>query len=199
MRTARSLVLAFVLLGSVAIIAAGVSAAAAHRVRGTIASVSADTVVVTGRDGKPVTVKTNSATRIVGRAAGHLADIKSGDTVTVVAKKAQDGSLTALTVQDVPSGLQVGGGARAGQRELKSGKVMVNGRVVSAQGNTLSIASTDAGATTVTVPEGARIRRVTPLSLSNLTPGAHVAVQGTDNPDGTVTATFIMVEGAGPR
>lgn len=199
MRTARSLVLALVLFGSVAIIAAGVSAAAAHRVRGTIASVSADTVVVTGRDGKPVTVKTNSATRIVGRAAGHLADIKSGDTVTVVAKKAQDGSLTALTVQDVPSGLQVGGGARAGQRELKSGKVMVNGRVVSAQGNTLSIASTDAGATTVTVPEGARIRRVTPLSLSNLTPGAHVAVQGTDNPDGTVTATFIMVEGAGPR
>jgi hypothetical protein len=132
------------LITGAACVATSVSAAVAHRVRGTIASLSAETIVVTGQDGKPATVKTNSATRIVGRTPGHLADIKNGDTVKVVANKAQDGSLTALTVQDVPSGLRVGAGARGGQRDLKSGKVLVNGRVVSAQGNTLSIASTDA-------------------------------------------------------
>lgn len=199
MRMARSLVLAFVLLTGVAGVVTSVSAAAAHRVRGTIASLSADTIVVTGQDGKPITVKTNSATRIVTQTPGRLADIKNGDTVKVVANKAQDGSLTALTVQDVPSGLQVGAEARGGQRQLRSGKVLVNGRVVSAQGNTLSIASTDAGVTTVTVPQGARVQRVTQLSLSRLAPGARVSLQGTDNPDGTVTARFISVEGTGSR
>jgi hypothetical protein len=97
--------------------------------------------------------------------------------------------------------VQIGAEARGEQKHLRSGKVLVNGRVVSAQGNTLSIASTDAGVgvTTVTVPESARVQRVTQLSLSSLTPGARVALQGTDNPDGTVTAKFIMVEGTGPR
>jgi hypothetical protein len=199
MRTARLVGLAFIMFTGIALATTNASAAPAHRVLGTIASVSADTIIVTGQDGKPVAVKTNSGTRIVGRAPGRFEDIKNGDVVTVVANKAQDGSLTAVSVQDAPSGVQIGAQGRGGQRELKSGKVLVRGSVVSAQGSTLSITSTDAVVTAVTVPQDAQVRRITPLPTSSLAPGARVALQGTDNPDGTVTAVFILVGGNAPR
>ncbi len=195
MHTAPRLVLAFTLLIGIALVATGASAAPAHRVRGTIASVSADTIVVTGSDGKPVTVKTNPGTRIIGRTPGRFEDIKNGDIVRVVANKGQDGSLSALEVQDAPSELQIGARGRGGQKELRSGKVLVSGSVVSARGNTLSVTSADAVVTAVTVPQGAQIQRVTQIPLSSLAPGARVALQGTDNPDGTVTAVFILVGG----
>lgn len=195
MRTARRLVIAFTLLIGIAMVATSASAAPAHRVRGTIASVSGDTIVVTGSDGKPVTVKTNPGTRIIGQTPGRFEDIKNGDLVRVVATKAQDGSLTALEVRDVPSGLQISTRGRGGQKELKSGKVLVSGSVVSTRGNTLSVTTTDAVVTTITVPQGAQIQRVTQIPLGSLAPGARVALQGTDNPDGTVTAVLIMVGG----
>jgi hypothetical protein len=195
MRTTRLVGLAFIMFTGIALVTTKTSAAPAHRVLGTIASVSADTIVVTGRDGKPVAVKTNSETRIVGRAPGRFEDIKNGDVVTVLANKAQDGSLTAVMVQDAPSGLQVGAQGRDGQRELKSGKVLVRGSVVGTQGNTLSITSMDAVVTAVTVPQDAQVRRITPLAIGSLTPGARVVLQGTDNPDGSVTAIFILIGG----
>jgi Domain of unknown function (DUF5666) len=196
MRTARLVGLVFI---GIAIAITNIFAAPAHRVLGTIASVSSDTIIVTGQDGKPVAVKTNSGTRIVGRAPGRFEDIKNGDVVTVVANKAQDGSLTAVSVRDAPSGLQIGPQGRGGQRELKSGKVLVRGSVVGTQGNMLSITSTDAVLTAVTVPQDAQVRRITPLPMSSLAPGARVALQGTDNPDGTVTAVFILVGGNAQR
>jgi Domain of unknown function (DUF5666) len=199
MCTARRVVLAFTLLIGIAMAPTSASAAPAHRVRGTIASVSADTIVVTGSDGKPVTVKTSPGTRIIGQTLGRFEDIKTGDLVRVVASKAQDGSLTALEVRDVPSGLQINTRGRGGQKELKSGKVLVSGSVVSTRGNTLSVTSTDAVVTTVTVPQGAQIQRVTQLPTGSLAPGARVALQGTDNPDGTVTAVLIMVGGNAQR
>jgi translation initiation factor IF-1 len=200
MRTARLVAgLAFIMFTGIALVATNASAAPAHLVLGTIASVSAETIVVTGRDGKPVSVKTNSGTRIVGRAPGRFEDIKNGDVVTVVATKAQDGSLTAVTIQDVPSGLQFGAQGRGGQRELKSGKVLVRGSVVGAQGNTLSVTSADAVVTAITVPQDAQVRRITPLTIASLAPGARVALQGTDNPDGSVTAVFILVGENAPR
>jgi Domain of unknown function (DUF5666) len=199
MLATRRFVVAFTLVIGIAMAVTSVSAAPAHRVRGTIASVSADTIVVTGQDGKPVTVKTNPGTRIIGQTPGRFEDIKNGDLVRVVANKAQDGSLTAFAVRDVPSGLQIGTRGRGGQKELPSGKVLVSGSVVSIRGNMLSVTSTDAVVTTVTVPQGAQIQRVTQVPLGSLAPGVRVALQGTDNPDGTVTAVFIMVGGNGQR
>ena len=199
MRTARRLVFAFTLVIGIAMVATSVTAAPAHRVRGTIASVSPDTIVVTGSDGNPVTVKTTPGTRIIGQTAARFEDIKNGDLVRVVATKAQDGSLAALEVRDVPSGLQISARSRGGQRELKSGKVLVSGSVVNTRGNTLSVTSTDAVVTIVTVPQGAQIQRVTQIPRGSLAPGARVALQGTDNPDGTVTAVLIMVGGAVQR
>jgi hypothetical protein len=164
-----------------------------HLVRGTITSVAQGAIVVTGRDGKAVTVKTAPTTRIVGRASGTLQDVKAGDRVRVLANKAQDGSLTAERLEDIPASLRLPGGGRGGQRELQSGKVIVAGSVVGLQGNVLSVAGANAAVTAVTIPQGVQVQRLTALPLTSLAQGTRVALQGTDNADGSVTAAFIMV------
>lgn len=164
-----------------------------NRVFGTIQSVSAGSFVVTGRDGKTYTVKTTAATKVVTRTAARLNDVKAGDMVRVVATKAQDGSLTAVAVRDVPAGLGYAASGRGGVRETNSGRVFVSGSVASVGGATLSVASTGGAATTVGVPASAKISRTTAVPLASLAAGAHVAAMGTLNPDGSLSATTIMV------
>lgn len=164
-----------------------------HVVRGTITSVGQGSIVVTGRDGTAVTVKTTPGTRIIGHTAGTLGDVKAGDRVRVLANKGQDGSLTAERLEDVPSAIQLPGGGKGGQRELQSGKVMVAGTVVGVRGNTLSISGANAAVTSVIVPQSIQVQRMTVLPLTSLAQGARVALQARDNGDGTVTAAFIMV------
>lgn len=166
-----------------------------HRLFGAITSVSAGTVVVTGRDGQPVTVHVTSDTRILERAAAHLADIHSGDQVRIVARKTQDGSLTALAVVGTPSDLAMDGRGRGGVRETPSGRVFIGGSVVGVGETSLSVASGSGSATTVAVPSSARIQRLTAFSASGLSTGMHLVVQGTGNPDGSLTASVILVAG----
>ena len=164
-----------------------------NRVSGTIQSVSAGSFVVTGRDGKAYTVKTTSATKVLTQTAARLSDVKAGDTVRIMAEKAQDGSLTAVAVQDVPAGLSLGGPGRGGVRDTKSGRVMVSGSVASVSGTSLSVASTGGAATTVAVPASAKVSRTTTVPLTALASGAHVMAMGTPNPDGSLSAATIMV------
>lgn len=167
------------------------------RLVGTIAVISAGEFSMTGRDGQRVTVRIASDTRIFGRIASRLADIAAGDRVLVVARKAQDGSLTALTVLDSPADLTRGG--HSGTREIRSGRVLVRGTAVSVGGTSLSIATGNASATSVAVPPTARIQRVTVLLPSSLSAGMRVAVGGTTNPDGAVTASVIIVSATARR
>lgn len=163
------------------------------RVFGTIQSISAGSFVVAGRDGDTYTVKTTAATKVLTPAAARLGDIKAGDTVQLVATKAQDGSLTAAAVQDIPAGLGLAAGGRGGVRETKSGRVFVAGSVVSLNGTSLSVASANGEATTVAVPASAKISRMTALPLTSLAAGAHVAATGRLNPDGSLSASTIVV------
>lgn len=164
-----------------------------HRLFGSITSISAEALVVTGRDGKPVTVRIASGTRIFERAAAQLSDIKAGDTVRIVAQKAQDGSFTALAVLDAPANLPSDEEGRGGTRELRSGRVLIRGSVASVSGTSLSVAAANGSATTIAVPSAARIQRLTALTATSLSAGMRVAVRGTSNPDGSVTASVIMV------
>lgn len=168
-----------------------------HRLSGAITSVSAGTVVVTGRDGKPVTVRITSDTRIIERAAARLADIHSGDKVRIVARKAQDGSLTAQALVGAPSDLAIDGRSRDGVREMPSGRVFVGGSVVSVGDTSLSVAAASGSATIVTIPSTARIQRLATLPASGLSAGMRLLVQGTANPDGSLTASVIIVAGKG--
>jgi hypothetical protein len=164
-----------------------------NRVFGTIQSVSAGSFVVTGRDGKTYTVKTNAVTKVLTQTAARLSDVKAGDMVRIMAQKAQDGTLTAVAVQDVPAGLSFGGPGRGGVRDTNSGRVMVSGSVASVSGTSLSVASTGGAATTVAVPASAKVSRTATVPWTSLVAGAHVAAMGTLNPDGSLSAATIMV------
>ena len=194
------------IIALVAVLAAGVHASAqtqppsqgtqqhrGNRVSGTIQSVSAGSFVVTGRDGKTYTVKTTATTKVVTQTAARLSDIKAGDAVRIMAQKGQDGSLTAVSVQDVPAGLGWGAPGRGGVRESSSGRVFVSGSVASVTGTSLSVASTGGAATTVAVPASAKISRMTTVPWTSLVTGARVAANGTFNADGTLSAATIMV------
>jgi hypothetical protein len=175
-----------------------------NRVFGTIQSVSAGSLVVAGRDGKTYTVKTTATTKVVTQSRARLTDIRAGDRVRVLATKAQDGSLTAVAVQDIPAGLALAGGGRpGGPRGGAAGnganpdRVVVAGSVVSLNGSTLSVAARDGTAMSVAVPASARISRMTAAPWTSLAAGARVAATGTLNPDGTLAASTIMVMPAG--
>jgi Domain of unknown function (DUF5666) len=166
-----------------------------NRVFGTIQSVSGDSFVVTGRDGKTYTVKTTAATKVLTQSRARLGDIRTGDLVRILATKGQDGSLTAVAVQDAPAGLAPGAyaGGRGGANAGNSGRVLVAGSVVSLNGSTLSVASRNGTSTTVAVPASARISRTTALPWSSLAAGARVTAMGTLDTDGSLAASTVMV------
>jgi hypothetical protein len=173
-----------------------------NRVFGTIQSISADSLVVAGRDGKTYTVKTTATTKVLTQSRARLTDIRAGDRVRVLATKAEDGSLTAVAVQDVPAALALGPGAAgrpgaprggAGANGANPDRVVVAGSVVSLNGSTLSVASRNGTPASVAVPASARISRMTAVPWTSLAAGAHVAAMGTLNPDGSLAASTIMV------
>ncbi|GEM_PF-1854270 len=162
-------------------------------VAGAITSVSDDTFVVTGRAGTPVTVKTTSATRILSRARATLANVRAGDLVRVVATKAQDGSLTAMAVQDVPTNVGLPMHGKASTAEARDGRTVLGGTVAQVGAAALSVRAADGSVASVAVPATARIFTITSLPPSGLVAGARVVVQGTPNPDGSMTAGLIVV------
>lgn len=171
-----------------------------NRVTGTIQSVSADSFVVTTRDGKTYTVRSTADTKVLTQSAARLSDIKTGDTVRILAAKEQDGSLTAVAVQDVPAGLAIGGrGGAAGPRAgangngANSNRVFVAGSVVSLNGTSMSVASRDGTSTTVAIPASAKISQTHSTRWTSLAAGARVLAFGTLNSDGSFSATTIMV------
>ncbi len=165
------------------------------RVVGTISTASPDGIVVTGRDGKAITVKTTAGTKIIGRVKGTMTQIAVGDTIRVVADEGQDGTLTATGVQDVAASVGLAVRGRVGQRQTQDGKTLVSGTVAQVRAGTVSITSADGSATTVGVPQTARIERITSAPSGSLAVGARVMVQGTPNPDGSVNALVVMVGG----
>ena len=135
------------------------SPAKASRIFGTIRTASPGAIVVTGRDGKAVTVKTTAGTKILGSTTGTLGQIAVGDSIRAVAEAAPDGALTATAVEDVPASLGLPARGRSGERQMQNGKTLVSGTVAQVRAGAVSIAGAEGSATTVAVPQTAQIER----------------------------------------
>jgi hypothetical protein len=78
-------------------------------------------ITITGRDGTTSTVTVSSATKISKTKSGTLADLKKGDTVTIVGQADSKGVVTASRISEGaggPGGFGGGfggGGGRGGQ------------------------------------------------------------------------------------
>ena len=93
-----------------------------HRVRGTIAEVSADAIIVHTTAGTDETVKLAPDARIGSDRVLALADIKPGDYIGTAAQKEADGRLVAIEVTVFPEALR--GVGEGGGHRTKAGGVI---------------------------------------------------------------------------
>jgi hypothetical protein len=172
-----------------------------HRVRGTIAEVSADAIIVHTTAGTDETVKLAPDARIGSDRILTLADIKPGDYIGTAAQKQADGRLVAIEVTVFPEALR---GAGEGQRPWDEGanSSMTNANVdevvTATSGRTLKL-SYKGGTAEVEVPAGAPIVTPVPGDRSLLIPGKAVVAFMRAQADGTMMASFVTVEKDGVK
>ena len=188
---------ALAVLGALAVGLGALSMAGAAQpatLTGTITSEATGAIVLTTSGGTK-TVKTTNTTNFITRSPAQLADIKAHDFIGVDAKKHPDGSLSAVSINIFPSSWE--GKVREGQWLMASGDTMTNAvvteYVTAVSGRTLTM--TYQGATwKIAVPPSAAIHRLTAITRGELRPQMRAMVRGTANPDGSVTATSIVVD-----
>lgn len=154
------------------------------------------TISVQTKDSKsPTTIKVDKNTRVNGEHASKLDDLtaaaKNGANVQVQATKQNDGSLLAwkITVQGNDSGDNGGdNGGQAGQHAA------IVGTVVTVGTNSFTVKLPDGTTKTVTVSSSTEFEGAA-HHLSDLKAGMHVAVQGTNQSDGTIAAAQVEAEG----
>nr|WP_294507579.1 DUF5666 domain-containing protein [uncultured Rhodopila sp.] len=193
------LIARFLVLSLAAGITAGAMAfaqtPAPARVRGTISSVDAGELRVTSRSGDTVALKLPADATVTIIEPIAIDAIKPGSFIGTAARTQPDGTLRALEIQVFPELMRgVGEGNRPW--DLGPDSSMTNGTVGTLEkltdGRTLTLGY-KGGEKTVIVPAGAPIITYEPGSRAALSPGAHVIVTATRNPDETLTAVRVGV------
>jgi hypothetical protein len=87
-------------------------------------------------------------------------------------------------------------GGAAGAR-LRGGSGFVNGDILSRDDKSITVKNRDGGSQIVFFAPSTAIGKTTDGTAADLTVGENVMVNGTANPDGTVTATNIQIRPAG--
>lgn len=150
----------------------------ALRLRGSIESVSATTLVIQERSGQTVTLALADTLSVGEVLPIDAAAIQSGTFVGTAAVPGPDGSLSALEVLVFPEAMR-GTGEGHSPWDLQPGSTMTNATVASiapgAQGRTITLRYKD-GEKTIVVPEGVPIVTLQPADRSLLVPGAKVIV-----------------------
>lgn len=163
---------------------------------GTIDSVGPSGLTLTTAAGTRVEVKTTAETFILDRLPAGLQEIRAGDFIGVAARKEADGSLVAVSINIFAPALR--GRIREGQFPMETGNIMTNAVVTQyvtrVSGRTVSLALTE-GIATIAVPPSAEIHRLVVIALGDLRAGMRVTVRGSANPDRSITASSVTVEG----
>jgi Domain of unknown function (DUF5666) len=166
------------------------------RVRGTIESVSGQTLSVKARDGSDMKIKLadNAPVRTVTKAS--LGDIKPGSFVGITAMPQPDGTQKAVEIHIFPEAMR---GTGEGHRpwDLVPNSTMTNAtvdtQVAVSDGQKLVLKYKD-GDKTFVVPANVVVVTFAPASMSDLKPGAIIFVGGAaKEPDGTLDAPNITV------
>lgn len=173
---------------------------------GTIQTVS-DKSFVLGTQSGSVRVNVPDEARILKASAGSVDQIKVGDGVLATCQKAQDGSLSADSLEVGPPetitafegqglGRRLLGGAATPQAQ--PGNVPQRERVlgtVEVVGDKEITIKTDSGSTKVKLSDKATVRTATAGSMADLKTGTSVVVIGKRDSDGTVVASIVRLMG----
>ena len=166
------------------------------RIRGTIAGVDGQLLVIKARDGNEVKVRLTDNAMIVAVIKASLADIKQGSFVGVTGMPQPDGSQRALEVHIFPEAMR---GTGEGHRpwDLRPSSTMTNAtvdqKVTAVDGPTLTLKYKD-GEKKIVVPADCPIVTYAPGDKSELKPGAVIFINAaTKQVDGSLQAPRINV------
>jgi hypothetical protein len=181
-------------------------------VRGTIASISDSTIVVTTATG-PVSVAITKPLAVYARSAGTLRDVTPNSFVGVTSVPSPDGSQHATEIHIFPEALRgLGEGSRPMQPQggqssnmtngtvssskMTNGTVgnsrMTNGTVATSAAASTIIVSYAGGSQTITVPAKVSVMKIAPTK-QKLAAGTAVTVVAKKNSDGTLTTNAVML------
>lgn len=184
-------------------------AATSRPIVGSVGSVTADTLTVKDQQGD-VNVKLSGA-KVFKTVDGTSADLKAGETVTVIGQQQPDGSYNATNVEILASGQPQRGtanaqrnGAAAAQNGVSSGQGQ-QGNQTRTRPLTGTVKSVDSGVMTVTAQQGdvkvnlgsAKIEKMVDGTAKDLQSGQQVMVTGQQGSDGSYTASEIQILPAG--
>lgn len=165
------------------------------RVRGDVASLTGDTLVVKTREGADQTVTLKPDWKVGGIRKASVDDIKPGDFVGIASLPRQDGGDGALEVLIFPAAMK-GTGEGSRPWDLKPNSSMTNATVAKAvksvDGHTVTLAY-QGKEKTISISDDTPIVTFTTAEKSDLTPGAHIIVMGEKASDGTVSASRVTV------
>jgi hypothetical protein len=186
---------ALALSTALAALSSTVLAAEGVRVRGTVASIGGDTLVVKSRDGDNVTIKLNAGWKAGGIAKARLADIKPGDFVVIASLPTPAGGDGALEVLIFPPAMRGTGEGSYGW-DLKPNSTMTNGAVSEAvqsvEGTTVNVVYHGQSRKIVVTPS-TPIVTFAPAVNADVKPGAAVFVPANRADDGKLSAGQVVV------
>ena len=165
------------------------------RVRGTVVSLSGDTLVVKSREGGNVTIAMNKGWAVGGVTTAALADIKPGDFVGIASLPTAAGGDGALEVLVFPPSMKGTGEGSYGW-DLKPDSSMTNGAVSEAvksvDGTTLNVVY-HGQSKKISVAPGTPVVTFTTATVEDLKPGAAVFVPSQKSDDGKISSARVLV------
>ena len=165
------------------------------RVRGTVVSVTGDTLLVKSREGANVSIQLNLGWKAGGIAKAKLADIKQGDFVGIASLPGASGPDGALEVLIFPPAMRGTGEGSYGW-DLKPNSSMTNGAVSEAvqsvDGTTVNVVYHGQSKKIVIAPN-TPIVTFAPAVNADVKPGAAVFVPADRADDGKLSTTRVVV------
>jgi hypothetical protein len=173
-------------------------------IRGTIVTVSSNSLNLTARDGSSVVVGLSPGMKVTDIVPTQLSAVKAGSYVGTAAVKEPNGQYRAMELQVFPESMRgVGLGTRPWSLTKKSS--MTNGTVgtmtqtngtvgdVGDAGNTELTVNDGSGAKVVIVPPSVPVVTYEPGTAAELKPGAHVILFAQKDSDGNLTTSRVQV------
>ena len=186
---------ALVLAGAAAALASQAASAEGVRIRGTVVSVTNDTLLVKSRDGDNVPIALGLGWKAGGIAKASLADIKPGDFVGIASLPNAAGGAGALEVLVFPPAMRGTGEGSYGWN-LKPNSTMTNGSVSEAvqsvDGTTVNVVYHGQSKKIVITP-GTPIVTFAKATNADVKPGAAVFVPAQKADDGKLSTTQVVV------
>ncbi len=165
------------------------------RVRGTVVSLTGDTLLVKSREGDNVSVTLAPGWKAGGIAQARLADIKPGDFVGIASLPTATGGAGALEVLVFPPAMRGTGEGSYGW-DLKPNSSMTNGSVSEAvqsvDGTTVNVVY-HGQSKKITIAPGTPIVTFAPATNADVKPGAAVFVPADRAEDGKLSTTRVVV------